>query len=319
MQKKNEFVVCSLFDGISAAHVAINQLRIPITKYYSAEIDPYCLKYQSYWYGDDQTHFVKLGDVRNVKANKLDTIHLLTAGSPCTQLSSINKSDRSGLEGKDSKLFYEAARILKEVQEINPNVYFLFENVASMSNLNRDEISKVLGVKPILIDSALVSASHRRRYYWTNIPGIEQPTDLGLTFQSILDNGYINWDKARVLLSSHPTLTNGIYRAINRKIGNIIYQSKDFANLPDEEKLKHYPELLANSGYNPKKKYGPLEFGNGVYRQLTVMEAAALMGFDGNRLLIPGISKTQALKMLGLSFNIPTIKHILSFLPINEL
>jgi len=313
---QHKFNVLSLFDGISAAHTAINQLRIPINRYYSAEICPYALRYQSQRYGDDNTHFVKLGDVRNVKGNELGQISLVIAGSPCTQLSSINKSDRSGLEGKDSMLLYEAARILKEVQSVNKDVYYLFENVASMANSERDKISKVLGVKPILIDSALVSASHRRRYYWTNIPGIEQPTDLGLTFQSILDNGYTNWDKARVLLSSHPTLTNGIYRAINRKIGNIIYQSKDFANLPDDEKLKLYPELLANSGYDPKKKYGPLEFGNGVYRQLTIMEAAALMGFDGNRLLIPGISKTQALKMLGLSFNIPTIKHILSHLPI---
>lgn len=50
-----------------------------------------------------------------------------------------------------------------------------------------DVISEYMGVEPIMINSALVSAQNRVRYYWTNIPGIEQPEDRGIVLRDILE------------------------------------------------------------------------------------------------------------------------------------
>ena len=90
---------------------------------------------------------------------------------------------REGLEGSKSILFFEYVRLLKELKP----KYFLLENVASMKNADRDLITEILGVEPILINSDLVSAQHRRRYYWTNIPGVTQPEDLNILLDDVVD------------------------------------------------------------------------------------------------------------------------------------
>jgi DNA (cytosine-5)-methyltransferase 3A len=74
--------------------------------------------------------------------------------------------NRLGLQGEKSGLFFEGLRILRKIQP----KYFLIENVGTMKDADRDAISKELGVEPVLINSMLVSAQMRRRYYWTNIP-----------------------------------------------------------------------------------------------------------------------------------------------------
>jgi DNA (cytosine-5)-methyltransferase 3A len=95
---------------------------------------------------------------------------LLIGGSPCQSLSSSNvwlKDGEYGVNGEgQSRLFWEYVRALLVCKP----KYFLFENVASMRNADRDIISKTLGVEPVLINSSQFSAQHRRRYYWTNIP-----------------------------------------------------------------------------------------------------------------------------------------------------
>ena len=83
-------------------------------------------------------------------------------------------------------MFFECYRILKEV---NPK-YFLMENVKSMKNEDRDVISNLMGVEPIMIDSALLAPAMRKRYYWTNIPNVVLPKKKDVSFQSILDDGY---------------------------------------------------------------------------------------------------------------------------------
>lgn len=96
-----------------------------------------------------------------------DNIDLVIGGSPCQDLS-IAKQDRKGLQGERSGLFWRFVEIL---QKAKPK-YFLLENVASMKDKDRDTISSILGVEPIMINSALVSAQQRKRYYWTNIYGL---------------------------------------------------------------------------------------------------------------------------------------------------
>ena len=163
--------VLSLFDGISCGQLALKSAGVPVDRYYASEIEPNAIKVTQHNFPDT----IQLGDVRNIKAANLPKIDLLIGGSPCQTFSQAG--ERTGFDGK-SGLFYEFLRLLKEV---NPT-YFLLENV-KMKKDWQDEISKELGVEPVLIDSNLVSAQDRKRLYWTNISGdgwlgeITQPTN----------------------------------------------------------------------------------------------------------------------------------------------
>lgn len=84
-----------------------------------------------------------------------------------------------------SKLFFEYVDILNHIKEVNPKVLFLLENVKMKSEF-RDIISGYLHIEPIEIDSALVSAQRRKRLYWTNIEGVEQPEDKGILLKDIV-------------------------------------------------------------------------------------------------------------------------------------
>lgn len=75
---------------------------------------------------------------------------------------------------------------MRLLTEIRPR-YFLLENVASMKKADRDEITRIIGVEPIMINSALVSAQNRKRLYWTNIPGVKLPEDRGILLKDILE------------------------------------------------------------------------------------------------------------------------------------
>lgn len=86
-----------------------------------------------------------------------------------------------------SALFFEYLRIYKALKVFNPNIKFLLENV-KMSKQCLDVISEALGVQPVLIDSSLVSAQNRKRYYWTNIGTITPPEDKGIMLSSILES-----------------------------------------------------------------------------------------------------------------------------------
>ncbi len=111
-------------------------------------------------------------------------IDLILAGSPCTNFSSAAYYSHGkvnyGLEGQQSKLFYEFYRILHEV---NPKFYLL-ENVASMTKESKEILNSFLHKRAILINSNLVSYQNRERLYWTNIPNVNFPKDLGIDFQN---------------------------------------------------------------------------------------------------------------------------------------
>jgi len=166
--------VLSLFDGISCARVALGNR--PVAWYGASEIDINAIAVSF----DNHSDITPLGDVCDVSGVR--DIDLLIAGSPCTDLS-IAKKDRQGLKGDHSKLFYEFLRILRETK---PR-YFILENVASMKKEDRDEITKLVGVAPIMIDAALVSAQSRKRYFWTNIAVKGLPEDRNIKLKDILE------------------------------------------------------------------------------------------------------------------------------------
>lgn len=158
--------------------IALDRLKIKVTKRYSSEIDKYANIVNDANYPDT----IQLGDVTQVKAIDLERIDLLVGGSPCQGFSFAGK--QLNFEDPRSKLFFEFVRLLKEC---NPK-YFLLENVR-MKKEHQDVISKYLGVEPIEINSNLVSAQNRVRYYWTNLPGVEQPRNKGIKLIDVLEEG----------------------------------------------------------------------------------------------------------------------------------
>lgn len=208
-------VVLSLFDGMSCGQIALRELGIPISKYYASEVDKFAIQNTMYNFPDT----VQLGDVREVDATKLEHIDLLIGGSPCQCFSFAGK--RAGMSTKtkekivtlqrylelkqqgfefegQSYLFWEYVRILNEVRQINPNVYFMLENV-EMGKQWEQVINEALGIVGVHINSALVSAQVRKRIYWTNIKtaqcdlfgpphsAIPQPKDRKIFIKDIVD------------------------------------------------------------------------------------------------------------------------------------
>lgn len=314
--------VLSLFDGISCAKLALQKAGIKVNKYYSSEICPNALAIQNYHYSGDTNH-IQLGDVCKIGGLNLpDEIGLIIFGSPCKNLTSINSVDRSGLLGEESKLFFEALRILKEINASYPSnkkIYFLMENVWSMTKKDKDEITRELtsvfnDTQLVMINSADVAPANRRRFYWTNIPNVGIPEPKEIKYQDILVNGYVDREKANVVLCSNCTLTNGIYRHYKMQVGNLIYKDAEFAKLPIEQKLLEYPFILSKSGYIGKSRsgYGEYDFPNGCYRLPSVLESERLMTIpDGYVSNVPNVSKTNKLKTIGLGMTVDVVAGLL--------
>jgi DNA-cytosine methyltransferase len=169
--------VLSLFDGMSCGRIALDRLGIPVDKYYASEIDKFAIQVSEANYPD----IIRLGDVCDVKAEDLEPIDLLIAGSPCQGFSFAGH--QLAFDDPRSALFFEFVRLLKECKP----KYFLLENVR-MKKEFLDIISEQVGCEPIFINSALVSAQSRQRYYWTNIPSIEQPEQRGIVLRDILES-----------------------------------------------------------------------------------------------------------------------------------
>jgi DNA-cytosine methyltransferase len=180
--------VLSLFDGVSCGQLALHRAGIKVETYYASEIDKHTIAITKYNFPNT----IHLGDVCELTEQKLPkNIDLLIGGSPCQSFS--NLGSRNGFDGK-SKLFWEYVRIL----ELTKPKYFLLENV-KMKNEWRDIITNAVGVEPVMINSNLVSAQNRSRYYWTNIPNITQPTDKGIILKDVLETNvdpkYFHTDK----------------------------------------------------------------------------------------------------------------------------
>ena len=170
----NYLKVVSLFDGISCGRVALERQGFNVD-YYTSEIDKHAIAVS------DKNYFsTRLGDVRSV--GYIPKVDLLIGGSPCQDLS-IAKHGRKGLDGDRSGLFWEYLRILKLLK---PR-YFILENVNSMPKADRDIITREMGVEPVMIDAALVSAQSRKRLFWTNIPVVGLPVDRGIRVKDILE------------------------------------------------------------------------------------------------------------------------------------
>ena len=169
--------VLSLFDGLSCGQIALNRAGIKYDKYFASEVDKHAIKVTQH----NHPNTIQLGDVTQIKGQDLPQIDLLIGGSPCQGFSFAGR--QLNFDDPRSKLFFEFVRLKNE---LNPK-YFLLENVV-MKQEFQDVITEYMGVKPIKINSNLVSAQTRERLYWTNIPNVNQPESLGIKLEDILED-----------------------------------------------------------------------------------------------------------------------------------
>lgn len=180
--------VLSLFNGISCGRLALERAGIPVERYVSYEIDKYANKIAQKNYPGDEYN----GDVFEGDFTKYKGFDLLIGGSPCTYWSIAKKDRETTSDGIGFQLFSQYVRALRE----SSCKYFLYENNYSIHKDIKAEITKALGVEPIMINSALLSAQSRKRCYWTNIPNVTQPEDKGILLKDILESGEAWQDKA---------------------------------------------------------------------------------------------------------------------------
>ena len=233
--------VLSLFDGMSCGQIALSKLGIKVDKYYASEIDKYAIQITQKNFPDT----VQLGDICEIDAKDFKDVDLILAGSPCQGFSFAGK--QLAFDDPRSSLFFEFVRLLKEIRP----KYFLLENVRMKKEFLEviteqisscytaddvdDEYVDMFGdvrFEPHFINSSLLSAQSRQRYYWTNIPNIQQPEDKGIVLRDVLE--YEPQD---------PTLMsdNFVARQIkNEKDGCLITEGKEKAsNLSAEEYVKN--------------------------------------------------------------------------------
>jgi DNA-cytosine methyltransferase len=169
--------VLSLFDGMSCGMIALDRLGIKVDNYYASEIDKYAMQVSAANYPE----IIQVGDITKLNLSTLPKIDLVMGGSPCQGFSFAGK--QLAFDDPRSALFFE---FVKCVKELNPK-YFLLENVR-MKKEYLDIISEYMGVEPIFINSSLVSAQSRQRYYWTNIPNVTPPEERGIVLRDILED-----------------------------------------------------------------------------------------------------------------------------------
>jgi site-specific DNA-cytosine methylase len=234
-----EINVLSLCDGMSCGQIALEKLGIKVRQYFASEIKDIAIKATKHNFPNT----IHIGDVNKItyKNGVLHTengdyetdIDIVMFGSPCQSFSRAMITERKiGLEDKErSGLFLECNRVFKEV---NPK-YFLMENVI-MKEEDKNIISEMMGVQPIRINSSLVSAQLRDRYYWTNIPNVTIPEDKNIKLSDVLKDGYAPYEKARCLIAndSHGyyngcnwTAIKRCYRCYYKSFGIMVFPTKD--------------------------------------------------------------------------------------------
>jgi len=162
---------------MSCGQIALDKIGIEIDNYFASEIDKHSIQVTKHNYPNTK----HIGDVKQVKGGDLPKIDLVIGGSPCQGFSFAGK--HLNFDDPRSKLFFEFVRLLEETKP----KYFLLENV-KMKKEYQEVITGLLGVQPIMINSNLVSAQNRVRFYWTSIPGLTLPEDKNILLKDVLED-----------------------------------------------------------------------------------------------------------------------------------
>ena len=320
-------IVLSLFDGISCGQIAFERLGITFdgvkNKYIASEIKKIAIKTTQLHYPNT----IQVGDVcrlhydtnTNALYKDCDFIDnkyylgekvidgkpdIIIGGSPCQNFSTLrvtsgNGNVIDGLKGDKSVLFYEYLRLLKEIQP----KYFLLENIR-MRKDSKEELDNYLGVNGIMIDSKLVSYQTRARYYWTNIPNVIPPKDKHISYQDYIDTDIYRCDEAI------PNKTPSRIRMWSNGESPINTMTK-CANLINADKvgcISRKQDRCPNSGMMPYKDWCRF-----LTRREQEQAQTLPIGYCDH------LSYNQACDVIGDGWTVDVIKHILNFIPKDEL
>lgn len=292
--------ILSLFDGISCARIALNNLNIHIDNYFASEIDKDAIFISK----QNNPDIIHIGDVKNIDAKKLPKIDLLIGGSPCQDLSNAQKG--LGLEGEKSSLFFEYVRLLKELKP----TYFLLENVKNKWSYI---MNNYVGVNCVEINSSSYSAQLRYRLYWTNIPFqkhinnqhlnikdiIEKEVDNKYYFNNIGLDDYIN--KISHNMNTKPS-KDGLIKLFDIP--------KDI--IKDNERQRRVFSIEGKSPTILARADTTKIFINNKIRKLTPLECERLQCIPDN--YTNKCSDTKRYKMIGNGFTVKVIENFLQYL-----
>lgn len=326
--------VLSLFDGMSCGMQALKQAGIFVERYDAYEIDKYAISVSRY----NHPEINHCGDVLDWENNlPVDDYDLILAGSPCQAFSFAG--DQLAFDDPRGQLFFVFARILEHVRGANPDVKFLLENVV-MAQKHQDVITGILGVEPVKLNSALVSAQNRNRLYWANFP-IQAPDDTKTALRDVLlADGYpvalsnvyggFSEKQPRVHTGKAPTIRTaaggGHIPSLLHSPKAVIYMCRQVADGRTHWDFNHHSDtknekssaVVANFykgvPYNVLKdnglvrKFHPIE----CERLQTLPDNYTAKGVDENYNWSNAkpISNTQRYKMIGNGWTVSVIEHI---------
>lgn len=297
----------SLFDGKSSLFTASEMAGIEVDNYYSAEVDKYAIKVSDAIH-PNQT---RLGDVTKWREWDIDwaSIDLVTGGFPCQAWSMAGK--QMGDKDERGMLFWVMLDIMKHVRHHNPKADFLIENVKMKKEFEEyitHHTQEALGeVHKILINSALMSAQNRNRYYWTSFP-VTQPESRGIVLADIIESGIADRVKSRSVISSVGRTT---LREYFLKSQGVLIFFVGRGNNP--------PGFRAVDGKSPALTSNSWQHNNFIaketlYRKATPRECFRLQTVPEHyidKILDCGVSNTQLYKIAGNGWTDEVITHIL--------
>ena len=339
----------SLFNGISGLHLALDKAQINVEQVYYSEIDKFANKVTEQQYPND----IALGDVTKWKEWDIDwsSIGLVSAGFPCQSWSVAGQ--QQGDKDERGMLFWTTLEIIAHVLKHNPKARFLMENVKMKKDFEEYityHTTEALGyVEKTLINSALVSAQNRNRYYWTNFK-VEQPEDRGILLKDIVEGGHIDLynelenDIRNDKVVSEQKL-NGISQTMTRALNNgknpdqkansltaCAYKGMGTNGMTNV--LINESATKTGKSYSLTASYGgavawnscqkkqrtmipvvesidenPNQYNGILYRKLTPLECERLQTVPDN--WTECLSNTQRYKSLGNGWTIDVIVHIL--------
>lgn len=291
--------VLSLFDGIACGMQAFKELGIPIDVYYASEIEKNAIKVAE----ANHPEIIEIGDITRINFNDyIGKVDIIIGGSPCQGFSVCGKQlafldERSAL----IKYFFEAVKIIKPK-------YFLLENVVMQKKYEKN-ISDILGVNAIRINSALISAQQRIRLYWTNIPNITQPEQIpNLNVESL-----INKYGDLILRDTYPQGEFHILRPEPTEPVDCCYYYGHTGSKKNQTTRMYsmkgkYPTLTSNNRGN---RY----IVNGEYKQFNAVGFELLQGLPVNYTKYAGEGGNKCREpLIGNAWCVPVIKHIFSFI-----
>ena len=333
--------VVSLFDGMACGYEALKRAGITPSLYYAAEIDKYAIQIAK----KNHPWIIHMGDVTQWREWNIDwsKIDLLIGGSPCQGFSFAGK--QLAFDDPRSKLFFVYVDILNHIKSVNPNVKFLLENV-KMKKEYLAVISEQLGVQPTFVNSSLVSAQNRQRYYWANWE-FEQPEDKGILLKDVLEDKpndftlmsdtFVNRQQERkclidetkekaASLSAMEYVKNGRqgdYLACDIKGGRItgrflidgVRQDGKMDSVAGltTQRLEVREDDKSNCISTVQKDSIVVQVDDLHYRKLTPLECERLQTLPDR--YTEGVSSTQRYRMLGNGWTCDVVAHIFRSLP----